>query len=115
MDANVAEIGKGWRMRMLMNGRMGSLPHGPHWKIPPDGLAAAWLIPNFSLLISNYHDTSRQLARFSLAFSGTTYINRASLSIAFKLACVSAFASHDFSRSISLFVNKRPMDITGFG
>ena len=38
----------------------------------PDGQAAAWLIPNFSLLISNSHGTSRQPARFSLAISGTT-------------------------------------------
>ena len=42
MNANVA-FGNGWRMNLLMNGRMGSLPHGPHWKIPPDGLAAAWV------------------------------------------------------------------------
>ena len=60
-------FGNGWRMRMLMNGRMDPLPHGPHWKFPPDGHAAAWLIPNFSLLIPNYHDTSRQPARFLLA------------------------------------------------
>ena len=42
MYANVA-FGNGWRMKMLMNGRMGSLPHGPHWKFPPDGQAAGWV------------------------------------------------------------------------
>ena len=42
MYANVA-FGNGWRMNLLMNGRMGSSPHGPHWKFPPDGLAAGWV------------------------------------------------------------------------
>ena len=47
MDANerkyFAEIGKGWRMRFLMRGYMGTCPDGIHWKSQPHGLAAGWL------------------------------------------------------------------------